>query len=156
MRKILAIGAVAILLIGCAKPAEKKVEMGSFRLRALTGEEVDLKKYAGRTVFINVWATWCRPCVQEMPTIAAAMEKLRDRDIVFLFASPEEVEDIATFRDNRTFPFTYVQLENLEELGIEAVPATFIFAPSGDLVFGEAGFRDWSEAENLKRITLEP
>lgn len=110
----------------------------------------------GKTVFLNVWATWCRPCIQEMPTIAVAMEQLKEEDIVFLFASSEEVDDIIAFSKRRQFPFNYVRLTNLEKLSIEAIPATFIFNPSGELIFGEEGSRDWSTTENLKLLTRKP
>lgn len=126
--------------------------LGDFQLQALDGQAVDMSRYQGKRVFINVWATWCRPCVQEMPTIAAAMKQLEGSGVVFLFASPEEAEEITGFRDRKTFPFEYVRLLNLEALGIQALPSTYIFDESGKLVYGEEGFRDWSTPENLANI----
>ncbi|MBL7847327.1 MAG: TlpA family protein disulfide reductase [Cyclobacteriaceae bacterium] len=143
-----------LFVFGCASPSkESGMKLSRFDLVTLSGEAIDMSQYEGKTVFINVWATWCKPCVQEMPTIALAMEKLKDRQVVFLFASNEDVEDIAGFRDNRKFPFDYVRLKNLEALPIDALPATFIFDPQGKLIYGEEGFRDWSTAENLLLIT---
>lgn len=145
---------VLLIIAGCTAPSkEKAVSLDSFQLTTLTGEAIDMNAYAGKTVFINVWATWCKPCVQEMPTIAKAMEQLKGQNVVFLFASNEEVEEIEVFRDRRGFPFDYVQLKNLEALPIEALPATFIFTPDGKLAFGEEGFRDWSAVDNLALIT---
>jgi len=143
-----------LIIVGCTAPSkEVAVARDSFQLTTLAGEPIDMKVYEGKTVFISVWATWCKPCVQEMPTIAKAMEQLQGQNVVFLFASNEEVAEIETFRDRRRFPFDYVQLKNLEALPIEALPATFIFSPEGKLIFGEEGFRDWSTAENLALIT---
>jgi thiol-disulfide isomerase/thioredoxin len=121
-------------------------------MKSLEGKALDMNSFQGMTVFINVWATWCRLCIQEMPTIAEAMKKLGDRNVVFLFASSEDISEIAEFKDRKSFPFTYVQLGNLEALSVKAIPATFIFSPEGDLSFGEEGFRDWSKEENLKLI----
>lgn len=153
-----ALPAVLMLVwIGCSSPPkEQALRLADFQLRTLAGEPFDTKTLDSKTVFINVWATWCRPCVQEMPTIAKAMEKLQGQDVIFLFASTEEVADIEEFRDRKKFPFAYVQLQNLEALSIEAIPATFIFSSKGDLVFGEEGFRDWSTPENLSLITQSP
>lgn len=152
------LSAVLMLVsIGCSSPPkEATVKLTDFQLLTLSGEAVDTKAFQNKTVFINVWATWCRPCVQEMPTIAMAMEKLQGKDVIFLFASTEEVADIEEFRDRKKFPFDYVQLQNLEALSIEALPATFIFSPNGDLVFGEEGLRDWSTPGNLSLITQNP
>lgn len=149
--------ALAILLVGCSAPSRWQHTLNSFQLKTLQGDPVDLSAYKGKTVFLNVWATWCKPCIQEMPSIAAAMTKLSDRDdIVFLLASSEEPEDIVRFQNRKSFPFTYVQLLNLEALEIRAIPATFIFDSSGEMVFGEEGFRDWSTTENLNLITQIP
>lgn len=147
---------VAALVLGCSTSKKEKVKLIGFQLNTLAGETIDMKSFAGKTIFINVWATWCRPCIQEMPTIATAMEKLQGQEVVFLFASSEDVTDIEEFRDRKKFPFDYVQLQNLEALSIEALPATFIFSPDGEQVFGEAGFRDWSTPENLSLITQKP
>ena len=143
---------VSLLLISCASKEAQEISLSDFRLKSLQGEEIDLDKYQGKRVFINVWATWCKPCVQEMPTIATAMKQLEGTDVVFLFASAEEAEEIANFRNARRFPFEYVQLLNLEALHIQALPTTFIFDADGELVYGEEGFRDWSTQENLERI----
>lgn len=139
-------------------PAENHQELtlADFEMQTLDGKPVDLAPLKGKTIFINVWATWCRPCIQEMPTIAAAMEQLQGKDVVFLFASNEEVDDIIAFSNRKKFPFNYVRLMNLEELAINAIPSTFIFSPSGEKIYGEEGFRDWSTAESLALITGNP
>lgn len=154
MMRTFAAGVVMLSAV-CCSPPDKSYTLESFQLKTLEGKAIDVGAYKGKTVFINVWATWCKPCIREMPTIAAAMETLKDRDIVFLFASSEEPDEIAAFRDRRAFPFDYVHLQNLEALSIDAIPATFIFSPSGDMVFGEEGFRDWSAPDNLQLITQD-
>jgi thiol-disulfide isomerase/thioredoxin len=152
LRCFLAAVFAALLLISCSTSEKKEIDLSSFRLKTLEGNDINMSQYQGKRVFINVWATWCKPCVQEMPTIARAMKELSDSGVVFLFASPEEVEDITGFRDRRGFPFDYVRLLNLEALSINALPTTFIFDADGKMVFGEEGFRDWSTPENLERI----
>lgn len=142
----------ALLVMSCASGEKKEIELSHFRLKTLGGEDIDMGRYQGKRVFINVWASWCKPCIQEMPTIAKAMDELKDSGVVFLFASPEETEDIASFRDRRGFPFEYVRLLNLEALSINALPTTFIFDADGRMVYGEEGLRDWSTPENLEII----
>jgi thiol-disulfide isomerase/thioredoxin len=143
---------ITLLILGCASPGKQSRKLDDFSLQTLSGKPLDMTAFKNKTVFINVWATWCRPCIQEMPTIVKAMEKLQGQDVVFLFASSEELADIEEFRDRKKFPFEYVQLQNLEAISIEALPATFIFSPNGELVFGEEGLRDWSTPDNLSLI----
>lgn len=129
------------------------VKLASIRLVDLYGKAVDMDEFRGKTVFINFWATWCKPCLQEMPTIERAHEQLKDKDIIFLLASNESLEQIKRFKEQRKFAFRYVRVENLEKLNIQALPTTYIFDPDGKLVFSEAGFRAWDVPENIELLT---
>lgn len=128
-------------------------ELDKIELQTLDGTPIDMDDFKNKTVFINFWATWCKPCIQEMPTIAKAQELLKDKNVVFLFPSNESVDLIEGFKERRSFDFNYVQVQNLEALNIMALPTTYIFNPKGELIFSEAGFRDWSTEENLALIT---
>ena len=129
-----------------------KIGLRNVELETLEGEAIDLKSYKGKTVFLNFWATWCKPCIQEMPTIEKAMADLKDENIIFLFASDEEADQIRTFENHRGFGFQYVRVLNIQELNILALPTTFIFNEAGELIFSEMGYRDWSMEENKKLI----
>ena len=130
------------------KPAERS-GMSKIKLFNLQGEAVDLTKYKGRAIFLNFWATWCRPCVEEMPTIKKAIDSLKNKDIQFLFASDESTEEIESFEREHNFGFTYVKTNNVEDLGIMGLPTTFIFNKVGEKIFSEMGYRKWDGKENL-------
>jgi thiol-disulfide isomerase/thioredoxin len=127
-------------------------EIDKIKLTDLKNEPVDLNQYAGKTIFINIWATWCKPCLQEMPSIEKAQNILRNKNIVFLLASAEAIEEIDTFRKLHAYPFNYVQIQNSEELGIQSLPTTFIFNKKGKLVFSESGYRKWDDKNNIDTI----
>ncbi len=153
---ILAIKRISILIIvaGLLQNCKKnQSDLYKIELQTLDGKPVDMDDFKNKTVFINFWATWCKPCIQEMPTIAKAQELLKDKNVVFLFPSNESVDLIEGFKERKGFDFNYVQSKNLEALNIVALPTTFIFNPKGELIFSEAGFRDWSTEENLALIT---
>lgn len=135
-------------VLGCAGTNDR--EINKVRLKELDGTPVDLSEYDGKTVFINFWATWCKPCIQEMPTIAEA-QKLKT-DVVFLLASDEEFSQIEKFKERHNYGFHYVRLENMEALKIKALPTTFIFNSEGKLKFSETGFRMWNDPANIKLI----
>lgn len=142
-----------IILISLACCTSPQKDLDKLKLVDLAGNDVDLTTYSNKRVFVNFWATWCKPCIQEMPTIAAAMEGVKEENIVFLFASNESLDLIENFKSKRGFDFHYVQAQNLEGLNIQALPTTFIYNTEGKLVFSEAGYRDWSTPENLFLIT---
>lgn len=140
----------ALLIPGCSA---KQSDLDKIQLQTLDGLPIYMNDFKGKTVFINFWATWCKPCIMEMPTIAQAKEQLNGKNVVFLFPSNESVDLITDFKEKRNFDFNYVQVQNMEALNIQALPTTMIFNTEGELVFSEMGFRDWSTLENLALIT---
>jgi thiol-disulfide isomerase/thioredoxin len=147
-----------LLLIGlitqCASSDKKSDStLNSIALTDLSGKSVSLDLYEGKTVFINFWATWCKPCIQEMPTIATMMEKFKSDKVVFLFASNEDLDQIEKFEKKHSFGFHYVRVDNFEKLNIQALPTTYIFNSDGELEFSEVGFRSWDSAENIELIS---
>jgi thiol-disulfide isomerase/thioredoxin len=129
-----------------------EIKLTQLNLLHTDGSPVDLSQFKGKTVFINFWATWCKPCLREMPSIQRMMEKLNEESIVFLFASDENPEQIEEFKKENPYPFQYVRVENMEALNIMALPATFIFDADGKLVFSDMGAREWDDPSNLDLI----
>ncbi len=152
--------ALVLILTGCnggkkddpVSLPEKRISVDEVRLKDLNGQAINLGKYKGKTIFLNFWATWCKPCKDEMPSIERAQKMLLDENIVFLVASGESAEAITEFKTNNGYPFSYTQIENSEELDILALPTTFIFDASGTLVFSEMGSRQWDEDKNIDLI----
>lgn len=136
----------APVIIKEERPVEK------IRLKDLNDQPVNLDKYKGKTVFINFWATWCRPCIEEMSSIANAQKILTDTDVIFLLASGESAEEINAFRNAHDYKFNYIRIKNSEESGIQALPTTYIFNPAGKLVFSETGSRKWDDKNNIDLI----
>lgn len=128
-------------------------DINKVKLKDLNDKEIDSDQFRGKTVFINFWATWCKPCLQEMPSIESAQAKLKGENVVFLLASNEEVDQIESFIKKHDYTFQYVLLENMEELNIQALPTTYIFNSKGELKFSETGSRKWDDSTSLDLIT---
>ena len=161
MYKIILVLLIALYACGGAtRPKEiskeeitqKKNTIAQLVLTDLNDQPIDLEKYKGKTFFINFWATWCKPCREEMPSIQKAMEILKDEKIEFLFASDESKEQIEGFKASNNYNFNYVRVHNLEELNIMGLPTTFIFNVDGKLVFSEMGYRKWDDKANIDLI----
>ena len=150
----------AFSFVGCrennkGKPVdtEKNGELTpQIQLVDLNNQAVRLADYKGKTVFISFWATWCKPCVQEMPSIERAQAMMSDKEVVFLLASGESIEEIKAFNNSHSYKFNYVHLENNEKLNFQALPTTFIINPQGALVFSEMGSRNWDDSANINLI----
>jgi thiol-disulfide isomerase/thioredoxin len=144
-----------IVLAGCSQKGEEQsaIVASQIKLTDLEGNKVDLTELAGKTIFVNFWATWCKPCIQEMPSIIALREQLAGQNIEFYFASDEEADKVKKFMKSRRMSSGFVQVKNLESLGIQALPTTFIFDGEGNLVFSEAGLRKWDEPSTVEMVT---
>ena len=127
-------------------------EIEKVKLTNLNDQPIDLSQYQGKTLFINFWATWCKPCLLEMPSIQKAQGILKDQNIVFLFASDESPEQIENFKAAHDYMFNYVRVENMEELNITGLPTTFIFNPEGKLAYSEIGYQQWDDPNNISMI----
>lgn len=125
--------------------------LDSLQLTDMNGQLLNMQQFKGKVLFINFWATWCKPCILEMPSIANAQRRLNN-EVVFILASEESAEETEEFRAQTNYPFVYTRIENIGLLTVQALPTTFIFSATGKLIFSESGARKWDDSSNIKLI----
>jgi thiol-disulfide isomerase/thioredoxin len=132
-----------------AKPRVLGQADAEWRVRGLDGATYRFSDFNDRVVFVNVWATWCAPCIEEMPTIGRLYEALGEERVAFLIVSEEDQETVRQFVERRKYPFpVYVKDSRLPRVFDSAgIPATFIVDRSGRVVFRHFGAADWSSVE---------
>lgn len=98
---------------------EEGVEVGKkaidFEVELLTGEKVKLSDYLGKPIFLNFWATWCGPCVGEMPDIEMIKNEYGDKLVVLLINGGESKNDVQSFIDKKGYTFN-VGLDERDEI----------------------------------------
>ncbi len=154
-----------LLVLGCnsAENTEKNTEEQSraetagtsqtIELVDLDGNSIDLSQYKGKKIFLNFWATWCGPCIKEMPSIERAQRVLNQEDYVFLLASDEALKRIQSFATKKEMALNFVQLKTpLSNLKIHSLPVTFIMNSEGDILKRIEDAREWDELENLELL----
>ncbi len=126
----------------------------SWQLTDLSGKPVDLKTYEGRVVFLNIWATWCGPCREEMPSIARLAANPKLKDVAFLCVSSESVEPVKSYIEQTKPPMTMLLAADSPPpvFTTEGIPATFIIAPTGRIVRSEVGSMDWDDPAVVKML----
>jgi len=124
----------------------------NFTLKDLKGDEVSLASLRGKVVFLNVWATWCAPCREEMPSIESLYRDFKThRDFVVLAVSQDtDGGMVRPFVDQNHLQFT-VLLDPRNEVGerydVNGIPETFIIGRDGRIVAHHVGPYDWSNAD---------
>ena len=119
--------------------------------QSLDGHTVKLSDFKGRRILLNFWATWCKPCIEEMPSLIKAKSILEKEGYVFLLASDESQEDIKKFEQTVPFKFKYIKYNGaLAQLNIHALPTTFIYNELGEKVHEIIGATEWDSEEVLE------
>jgi len=121
----------------------------------LNGNKVDLKAYKGKRIIINYWATWCGPCIKEMPMLKRAKEKLKNHNYTFLLVSDETVSKISTFKNEKNFDFNFLRSENsIEMLGIYSLPTSYIFDENGKKIETIVGAIAWDSEQIIDKLKI--
>ncbi len=119
----------------------------------LEGNAIALSDYKGKKVLLNFWATWCRPCLEEMPALLRSQELLEKENYVFLLASDQPVATIKAFKERKDYDFNYLKYSgSLTEEGVNALPTTFVYNEKGEQVDTIIGATDWDGPEMIQKL----
>ena len=110
----------------------------------------DLK---GKVVFVNNWASWCPPCIAEMPSIQKLKNKLADVDVAFVMvAFDEDREKAKKFMTKRNFDFEIYFPGQDYPFVTSSIPATFILDKKGNIVSEHVGMADYSGDDIVSKL----
>lgn len=119
----------------------------AWTLRTLDGEPSSFEEFRGRPVFLNVWATWCAPCVAEMPGIERLFRSLEDDDVALVLVSSESSSTVREFleREKLELPILLSNEAVPAEFAAAGLPATFVIDSEGRILFRHVGAADWDD-----------
>ena len=126
-----------------------------FELPAFSGKSVKLSDYRGEVVLLNIWASWCPPCREEMPSMETLYNRLKDRRFKMLAVSIDRngEEAVGPFiaKYGLTFPVLLDPDSKTYRLyGLTGVPETFIVDQNGVIIQKIIGPQDWVKKEWLE------
>jgi thiol-disulfide isomerase/thioredoxin len=127
----------------------------------LDGNKFEFSQTKGKVVFFNLWATWCPPCVAEMPAIQELYDIYKNNDKVeFVLVSNEDLESISKFIKKKgfTFPVYMNQYRLPDAFQTNSIPTTFVISKSGKIVINQVGAANWSGEkmqETMDRLIAE-
>lgn len=123
-----------------------------WNLSTLSNEPINFSQSEGKVVVVNLWATWCPPCVAEMPSMQKLYESYGDR-VDFYFVTSEANEKPLKFikKNEYSFPVYRETQATPEVLRSRSIPATYIISKNGTIVIDEKGAANW-DSEKVYRV----
>lgn len=115
-----------------------------------SGRMVTLPEAMGnQTAFINKWATWCAPCIAEMPGIANLYEASEDSVAFVMLSTDADFEKAKAFKQRKGYAFPIYSLASSEPgyLYSRSIPVTFLVPPQMDTIYRFEGMRDYDTPE---------
>lgn len=132
---------------------ENEIRKASYNmpLISLDGSRTSLSEFEGKTIFLNFWATWCPPCIAEMPNIQKLYEQLENEErIVFVMLSlDEDPEKARAYMDRKEFtmPVYFLAGRQPGVYNSTVVPTTYIISPEGKIVVEKRGMAKYNTDE---------
>ena len=137
-------------------PATQWIEAHDFAGEMMDAKTVNLLDYRGRFVLLNFWATWCSPCLKEMPDLENAYNEMgQEKLVVLAVGMGESVEKIKAFFNKYGFTFPLLadnRMKITKLYGVRNIPVTYLIDPDGVVLGRALGVRDWANPDLLAFI----
>ena len=156
--------AVAILACLAAGAALADAELKPWKggatppldLARLDGSRLDLASLKGRVVVVNFWATWCEPCIAEMPSLERLRERLKGSAVEIItvnFGESSEKASAFVAKQQLTLPVLLdPDKKAAGDWKVGGLPMTFLVDARGKVRWWTFGERDWSDASSVQRV----
>jgi len=122
-------------------------------LNTLDGASYDFEQTRGQLTFINFWASWCPPCVAEMPSLQKLYNDYGQK-VHFMFVARDQEDNVQAFLKKKGYdlPVYYERGLVPKQIYYGGIPTTFIISKDGHIVLSKRGSADWNSAETRKLL----
>lgn len=148
---------VMVLCLGLSATAMAAPPEKPIKLIDLDGNEGFLSDYKGKWVILNLWATWCPPCLVEIPDLVLFHEANKDKNAIVVGVNYEDIDPakVRAFAESQMINFPIVRFEGKPDgvsspLGkLQGLPTTYMVAPDGTVVAARTGMVDQKMLEDF-------
>ncbi|UXX77612.1 TlpA family protein disulfide reductase [Reichenbachiella carrageenanivorans] len=127
-----------------------------FQLLNEQNESLPFTQFKGKTIFLNFWATWCPPCLAEMPDIHDLYLKMQNENVAFVLISQDKNFDKAkNFMERKGYTFPIYQLVSPlpQVFASSSIPTTFVISPKGKIIAKRVGMVKY-DTESFRELLL--
>ena len=137
----------------------KRPTLADFILTDAEGKQKKLSDFRGNIVILSFWASWCTPCLVELPTFAEMEKKYNEKGLRVIAVNVDDGEEgrntAKEFWSKEKFPFPNffdAQKELAQKFEVDMLPSNFVIDKHGRLAFSGFGANDWSSPQNIEFI----
>ncbi len=134
------------------------ITASDFELEDMDEEKVKLSDYRGKVVLLNFWATWCPPCIREMPSMERLHQQVNAKDFkVIAVNQMEDADDVFAFTGQLELDPTFEILfdtasEVSQDYAVRGLPTTYLIDKQGKIRYRAVGGREFDHAEVIKIV----
>ncbi|MHA7058080.1 TlpA family protein disulfide reductase [Aquimarina sp. M1] len=126
---------------------EERAQVASYdwKLHGVNTESMNLSTAKGQVVLLNYWATWCPPCIAEMPSLQELYDDYKNK-MVFVFLTEDNDPELNKFMSdkNYSYPIYRSLSEHPEPFVHKPIPGTYLIDKNGNIVIHKVGAADWN------------
>lgn len=127
------------------KENQTQLNTYNWKLKDYNNSVFNFETTRGEVVLVNFWATWCPPCIAEMPSMQSLYNDYRDK-IEFVFVSNESTEIVREFLDQKGYIFNVYSSVTVppNTFDVSSIPRTFLIDKTGNIVIDKTGASNWN------------
>lgn len=139
-------------------PVKKSVVASDFELPNMDEENIKLSDYRGQVVLLNFWATWCPPCIREMPSMEKLHQMIDAKNFkVIAINQMEEIDDVFAFTGqlevDPTFEILFDETSKVsKDYAVKGLPTTYLIDKQGNVRYRAVGGREFNHPDVVKTI----
>ena len=139
-------------------PVKKSVVASDFELPNMDEENIKLSDYRGQVVLLNFWATWCPPCIREMPSMEKLHQMIDAKNFkVIAINQMEEIDDVFAFTGqlevDPTFEILFDETSEVsKDYAVKGLPTTYLIDKQGNVRYRAVGGREFNHPDVVKTI----
>ncbi|MFC5046579.1 TlpA family protein disulfide reductase [Aquimarina hainanensis] len=125
----------------------KKINSYDWKLHGVNTESINMQTAEGKVIVLNYWATWCPPCIAEMPSLQKLYTDYGDK-VVFLFVTTDDDPELHKFMNDKhyNYPIYRSLSQTPHPFNGEKFPTTYVVDKKGNIVIDKVGAADWNSS----------